>query len=62
MAVVGQRLVKYHHGCLLTDRTIDPVNEPDSPDLRIGDAEREDAFTALGKHANAGRLDKQRPD
>jgi hypothetical protein len=40
----------------LTDRTIDPVNESDSPDLRIGDTEREEALTALGEHMSAGRL------
>jgi hypothetical protein len=33
------------------------VNEPDSLDLRIGDAEREEALTALGEHMTAGRLD-----
>jgi hypothetical protein len=32
------------------------VNEPDSLDVRIGDAEREEAFTALGEHMSAGRL------
>jgi hypothetical protein len=32
------------------------VNEPDSLDVRIGDAEREEAFTALGEHMGAGRL------
>jgi hypothetical protein len=33
------------------------VDEPDSPDVRIGDAEREEAHTALGEHMSAGRLD-----
>lgn len=32
------------------------MNEPDSLDVRIGDAEREEAFTALGEHMSAGRL------
>jgi hypothetical protein len=33
------------------------VNEPQSPDIRIGDAEREEALRALGEHMSAGRLD-----
>jgi Domain of unknown function (DUF1707) len=33
------------------------VSESDLPDLRIGDAEREEAFRALGEHMSAGRLD-----
>ncbi|PZS35924.1 MAG: hypothetical protein DLM61_01175 [Pseudonocardiales bacterium] len=32
------------------------MNEPDSLDVRIGDAEREEAFAALGEHMSAGRL------
>ncbi len=32
------------------------MNEPDSLDVRIGDAEREEAITALGEHMSAGRL------
>jgi hypothetical protein len=33
------------------------VNDPQSPDIRIGDAEREEALRALGEHMSAGRLD-----
>ncbi|QNN53351.1 DUF1707 SHOCT-like domain-containing protein [Nocardioides mesophilus] len=33
-----------------------------SPDLRIGDAEREAAISALGEHYAAGRLDKEEYD
>ena len=35
-------------------RTIGDVNE--SPDMRIGDTEREQALAALGEHMSAGRL------
>lgn len=31
-------------------------DQPDHVDLRIGDAEREDALTALGEHMSSGRL------
>lgn len=30
---------------------------PDSPNIRIGDSEREQAINALGEHYSAGRLD-----
>ncbi|GDY31368.1 DUF1707 SHOCT-like domain-containing protein [Gandjariella thermophila] len=33
------------------------MNDPQSPDIRIGDAEREEALRALGEHMSAGRLD-----
>ncbi|GHF78622.1 hypothetical protein FHX82_004458 [Amycolatopsis bartoniae] len=33
------------------------MNEVPSPDLRIGDSERESALSALGEHLSAGRLD-----
>jgi hypothetical protein len=33
------------------------VSNPDSPEIRIGDHEREEAITALGEHFSAGRLD-----
>lgn len=33
------------------------MNESDTPDLRIGDTEREEALEALGQHMAAGRLD-----
>jgi len=33
------------------------VGESQSPDLRIGDAEREEALKALGEHMSVGRLD-----
>ncbi|MDQ0377354.1 DUF1707 domain-containing protein [Amycolatopsis thermophila] len=33
------------------------MTEVPSPDLRIGDEERESALTALGEHLSAGRLD-----
>ncbi|MFD1049676.1 DUF1707 domain-containing protein, partial [Kibdelosporangium lantanae] len=33
------------------------VSEPQSSDLRVGDAEREEALRALGDHMSAGRLD-----
>lgn len=33
------------------------MNEPQPPDIRIGDAEREEALRALGEHMSAGRLD-----
>lgn len=33
------------------------MNDPQSPDIRIGDAEREEALRALGDHMSAGRLD-----
>jgi hypothetical protein len=33
------------------------VGEAQSPDLRIGDAEREEALKALGEHMTVGRLD-----
>jgi hypothetical protein len=39
----------------LARRTIEGVNE--SPEMRIGDAEREQALAALGEHMSAGRLD-----
>ncbi|GAB3909849.1 DUF1707 domain-containing protein [Kibdelosporangium lantanae] len=33
------------------------MSEPQSSDLRVGDAEREEALRALGDHMSAGRLD-----
>jgi hypothetical protein len=33
------------------------VTTPHSPNIRIGDSEREDAIKALGEHYTAGRLD-----
>ncbi|HEY3262466.1 MAG TPA: DUF1707 domain-containing protein, partial [Pseudonocardiaceae bacterium] len=33
------------------------MGESQSPDLRIGDAEREEALKALGEHMSVGRLD-----
>ncbi|KAA2251222.1 DUF1707 domain-containing protein [Solihabitans fulvus] len=33
------------------------MSEFPSPDIRIGDTEREQALTALGEHMSAGRLD-----
>ena len=33
------------------------MTSPDSPDVRIGDREREEAIKALGEHFSAGRLD-----
>ncbi|WP_431879135.1 DUF1707 SHOCT-like domain-containing protein [Amycolatopsis sacchari] len=33
------------------------MNEVPSPELRIGDTERESALSALGEHLSAGRLD-----
>lgn len=37
--------------------TIERVSEPDLPYLRVSDAEREEALSALGEHLSAGRLD-----
>jgi hypothetical protein len=33
------------------------VSEPQSSEIRVGDAEREEALRALGDHMSAGRLD-----
>ncbi len=33
------------------------MSDPQSPDLRIGDTEREEALRAFGEHFSAGRLD-----
>jgi hypothetical protein len=33
------------------------VSNPESPEIRIGNQEREEAITALGEHFSAGRLD-----
>ncbi|MBV9845747.1 MAG: DUF1707 domain-containing protein [Kutzneria sp.] len=33
------------------------MSQPESPDIRISDTEREEAIKALGEHMGAGRLD-----
>jgi hypothetical protein len=56
----GTNAIQVHQALIAASvcgRTIERVSEPDLPDLRVSDAEREEALSALGEHLSAGRLD-----